>query len=400
MDSVPFLVSWNLTKRCNLKCAHCYLDAGELEGAADITTIRAKSVIDEILGLSPAAMLILTGGEPLLRSDIYEISGYASNLGLTVVVGTNGALLDDTIVKKLKDSGVKGVGVSVDSPTPAYHDRFRGLSGAWEKTMNGLDALRSAGLDFQIQFTVTKENRGGLRAIIELAHKKGARAINIFFLVCTGRGQNVTDLTPSEYEAVLAEIVTAASEYDGRIMVRARCAPHLVRVAGLADPDGPLSKGFTSGCIAGTGYLRITPEGRVTPCPYIPVTASTPEINTKSLKDIWESGAEFVKLRSKEYHGRCFDCEFIETCGGCRARSLAANKDLMGEDPWCEYVPRGRQAGTQEPVWTKEAEARLQQAPAFIRPMIKKGLEAYAKKKGLKEITVEVMAELRKRAGR
>lgn len=402
---LPFLISWNITKRCNLRCEHCYLDAAELEGLDETTTAEAKGFIDEIAGLNRDSMLILTGGEPLLRPDLPELAGYASGLGLTVVVGTNGTLLDDAVVATLIEKGVKGVGVSLDSVDSGYHDRFRGTPGAWATTLAGMEALKRLGLDFQVQLTVTRENRHEVPELIRLAHAQGARAVNIFFLVCTGRGQSMTDLRPDEYEKVLEYLAEAEDEFEGKIMVRARCAPHFLRVVSARNPDAPVLKGQTSGCIAGTGYLRISPEGFVTACPYIPPNDATHNIKRLPLRDIWFNDPAFLTLREPKYNGRCADCEFNDICGGCRARSLASSGDIMGEDPWCEYEPKGKAEGRPvpadfTPAWTPEAKERLGKVPVFLRGMVKKGVERYAKAKGMREITPEVMSELRKRTGR
>ncbi len=401
----PYLISWNLTKRCNLRCAHCYLDAKEMEGRAETSTQEATRVIDEIASLNPSAMLILTGGEPLLRPDCLQLAAYAGSKGLMVVVGTNGTLLDDAVVGRLVESGVKGVGISLDSMTPSYHDRFRGVDGAWEKTLAGIEALKRRALPFQIQLTVTRENRADVPAIIEFARASGAKAVNVFFLVCTGRGQDMTDLTPGEYEDTLTLLASAEKELEGAIMVRARCAPHFLRVAAGLNPEGAVMKGHTSGCIAGSGYMRITPEAEVTPCPYMPPAGAS--LRTKGLKEIWDNDHVFRALRSRDYSGKCRECEFDDVCGGCRARALASGKGLMGEDPWCGYEPKGKRplaptpvAGTTEPEWTEEAKVRLSAAPAFLRQMVKNGVEKYARSKGLKTITPDIMAELRKRAGR
>ncbi|MEK6759961.1 MAG: radical SAM protein [Deltaproteobacteria bacterium] len=402
MTTPPFLVSWNLTKRCNLRCVHCYLGAVELEGASDIDTRSALRIVDEIASINPSAMVIMTGGEPLLRPDLPEIASYASSKGLSVVVGTNGTLLTPSAIESLIKANVAGVGVSLDSAAPEVHDRFRGVPGAWLSTIKGIDNLKESGLPFQLHLTVTKENRGSLKDVIRLAGEKGATGVNIFFLVCTGRGQQMTDLSPSEYEGVLEEIAKA-DDTAGGVMVRARCAPHIVRVAGRINPDGSLARGGTSGCIAATGYMRITPEGRVTPCPYIPPSPEGPAIGEKSLKDIWEKDPLFTAMRKRDLEGRCGGCEFKETCGGCRARAFASGNSLSGEDPWCVYTPS---KNASEKItgtfvrWTAEAQERLDKAPSFLRSMIKKGVEAYARSKGLNEITPEVMATLRKRAGR
>ncbi|MBI5286153.1 MAG: radical SAM protein [Deltaproteobacteria bacterium] len=417
----PYLISWNITKRCNLRCSHCYLDASELAGSGELSTQEALRLVDEIADINPHTMLILTGGEPLLRGDTLDLAGYATRKGLTVVIGSNGTTLDDTVVSRMMEAGVKGVGVSLDSVGPSYHDRFRGLPGAWERTDKGIDILRQHGLDFQIQVSVTKDNIKELPQIIEYSHRKGARAVNIFFLVCTGRGQEVTDITPSQYEGVLRYIAEAEREYEGRMMVRARCAPHFLRVASEINPDSSVLKGATSGCIAGAHYFRITPVGDITPCPYMPIKAGN--IKERGLAEVWWNSQVFQPLRNPNYNGRCKNCEFNDICGGCRARAYAATGDMMGEDPWCEYEPkvrgqgpapvpmlRGKQGvkGTAVPftvrekkgelIWTKEALERLERIPAFLRQMVKKGVEAYARRKGLKEITPEIMKELRKRA--
>jgi len=403
---IPFLVSWNLTKRCNLKCAHCYLDAAELEGADETATAEARRYIDEVASLNPEAMLIMTGGEPLLRPDFPELSRYASGKGLTVVVGTNGTLLDDATIEMLLSSGVQGVGISLDSSTPAYHDRFRGVTGAWARTVEGISALARRRLPYQLQLTVTRDNRADIPALIEFAAANGAKAVNIFFLVCTGRGQNMTDLTPEEYEETLKYLVEAEDEFSGRVMVRARCAPHFLRVVSSLNPESAVMKGQTSGCIAGTGYLRISPEGFVTPCPYIPASTDDANLKKVSLKKIWNDHPAFKSLRSPVYNGRCKDCEFNDVCGGCRARALSSTGDLMGEDPWCTHEPDPQKAGAAarvagaKPLWTDEAKARLGLVPVFLRGMVKKGVERYAAAKGIGVITPEVMSELRKRTGR
>ena len=399
----PFIVSWNITKRCNLKCAHCYLDATELAGRAEATTKEARRYIDEIAGLNPHAMLILTGGEPLMRPDIFDISRYAATRGLTVAIGTNGVMLDNGTVRSLKENLVCGVGVSLDSASPAHHDRFRGMAGAWEATVRGMEALRSSGLDFQVQFTVTRENRHEVPAIIKLAEDAGARAVNIFFLVCTGRGSQMTDLTAAEYEETLNYLMAADVERKGSMMVRARCAPHILRIAEEKSARSPL-KFMTSGCIAGRGYLRISPEGFVTPCPYIPVTENSPRLGETTLRDICLTDPLLRSLASPALNGRCGDCEYAELCGGCRARALATTKDLMGEDNWCEYTPKkteGRRIMEEkELVWEDAALENLKKVPSFVRPMVKKGIEKYARGNGIERITTEVMEDIRAKMGK
>ncbi|MBI5887994.1 MAG: radical SAM protein [Deltaproteobacteria bacterium] len=400
--ALPFLISWNLTRRCNLKCAHCYLDSAGMAGADNLSTDEALRFVDEIASLNPRAMLILTGGEPLVRTDLFEIASRASSRGLMVVLGTNGTLMNGAVAKRLIESGIKGAGISLDSASPLFHDRFRGVDNAWDNAVRAADILRAHGVDFQLQFTVTRGNKEELPRIIELAAQKGARAVNVFFMVCTGRGQEMTDLGPEDYEAALSYLAEAEDEWRGRLIVRARCAPHFLRIAGQTDPEGPLHKGAASGCIAASSYLRISPEGFVTPCPYIPHNAKSPNLKDISLREIWETDETFLSLRSPSLKGRCARCDWEKLCGGCRARAFAHSGDLMAEDPWCSYDPvktktvKGKNSND-APVWTSDAEKRLEGAPFFLRSMIKAGLERYAKAKGLREITPEMMKELREK---
>lgn len=399
-SALPFLISWNLTRRCNLKCAHCYLDSAGTAGVDNLSTDEALLFVDEIASLNPRAMLILTGGEPLVRADLFQIASRASSRGLMVVLGTNGTLMDDAVAKRLIESGVRGVGISLDSASPIFHDRFRGVDNAWAKAVRAMDILGAHGLDFQLQFTLTRENKEELPRIIELAVQKGARAVNVFFMVCTGRGMEMTDLGPKEYEAALSLLAKAEDEWRGRLIVRARCAPHFLRIAGQADPENRLIKGAASGCIAATSYLRISPEGFVTPCPYIPHNAKSPNLKNKSLREIWETDETFLSLRSPSLKGRCAGCDWEKLCGGCRARAFAHSGDLMAEDPWCAYdpvKPKTVKKTNDAPVWTSDAKKRLEDAPFFLRSMIQAGVERYAMAKGIREITPEMMKELREK---
>lgn len=415
MVSPPFLISWNLTRRCNLRCPHCYLDADLLEGGrGDLTTDQALMVVDQLGALCPGAMLILTGGEPLLREDIWQIAESASRQRLSVVLGSNGTLLKADLVPRLVTAGFQGVGVSLDSIYPENHDRFRGLSGSWQMTMDAVDAMGRQGLEFQIQCTVTRSNYEEILPMIALAAAKGAKAVHVFFLVCTGRGQRMTDITPGQYENVLQSLAQAEQEYAGKVMVRARCAPHFLRLVANTNPDSAVLRGATSGCIAGRGYVRITPEGDITACPYM----SEPSGNllVTPLATLWEQNAVMQSLREPVYRGKCGVCSYRQVCGGCRARALSATGDLMGEDPWCEYEPdseerdvlfpspsgesRDGHRGTGPHVvvqWTPAAQERLQRVPFFLRSMVKSGVERYAQGKGLPTITPELMIAMRSR---
>ncbi len=412
-----YVISWNVTKRCSLRCEHCYLDASYLTGdkTDEFSLEECNKLIDQMAEINPQACLILTGGEPLLRPDIFGIASYATEKGFMVVMGSGGNLIDDSIAKRLKDSGVKGVGVSIDSLDPAVHDSFRGVPGAFAKTMSGIESLKRVGLDFQIQTSVSTRNINEIPALVDFANEQGAVAFNLFFLVCTGRGEEVTDISPEQYEETLKFLYQIHGKYPG-MMVRAKCAPHFKRVAYQCDPDSPLLKGYVGGCRAGTNYCRISPEGEVTPCPYMPT--KTGNVRTENFADIWKGSPLFAGLRQPQYNGKCEDCEFKLLCGGCRARALAESGDSMGEDSWCVYQPeKGKKKviniateiqfdldqengeeegqGKDGPQWSADAEERLKKIPFFARPIAKRGMVDYAEKNGIDLITPELMDKVR-----
>jgi MoaA/NifB/PqqE/SkfB family radical SAM enzyme len=296
---VPHVVAWNLTRRCNLECAHCYISAGPRESAtSELETEDCLRIVDELLAVNPAPMLILSGGEPLLRHDLTQIAAYASQRGATVVVGTNGTLLTDERIAGLRAAGVRGVAVSVDSLRPAYHDRFRHGPGSLDDALAALGRLRAHRLDFLIQTTATKGNRAELERLAQWSAEQGAVAFNCYFLVATGRGAGLSDLAPAEYEAVLADLTRWQRQYRGQMMVRAKCAPHFMRHVHVADPQSPILN-YQTRCPCGTQYCRITPDGKLTPCPYLPEVAG--DLRAQSFGEIWRSSPLFrqtVKERS------------------------------------------------------------------------------------------------------
>ena len=190
-DFKPFLVALNLTKRCNLKCAHCYLDATTKAGGGsdELTTDECYRLIDQIAEVNKGCLLVITGGEPLTRPDILDIARHAAALRFMVVFGTNGMLINDRMAKKLVEIGVMGVGISIDSLDREKHDRFRGLPGAWEGAVSGIEACKRNGLQFQVHFSAQPMNYQELPQVIEWAHQLGAKVLNVFFMVCTGRGE-------------------------------------------------------------------------------------------------------------------------------------------------------------------------------------------------------------------
>ena len=373
----PYVVSWNLTYRCNLACEHCYLDAGvaplvgteNFADRSELGTEECFRVIDEIAAFAPECLTILTGGEPLLRRDILEIIRRASERELWVVVGTNGVSITENLAGRLAEAGARGLSLSLDALDPDCHDRFRKVRGAWRNTVEGADILNRVGLPFIVQTTAGSHNLGELEAIADFAHDRlAAKVWNLYFLVPTGRGQFVSDITPAQYDGVLDSLYRIQKKYDRRMLVNAKCAPHYIKTVlenAAAQPDpipteaesagapfdsaqgkpswSGLSRirtysGGAGGCPAGTHYMGIRPNGDVTPCPYLPVFAGT--LRNSSLADLWTSSELFVGIRRRtSLGGRCGECEMNGHCGGCRARAYGMTGDLMAEDPLCTHTP-------------------------------------------------------------
>ena len=402
----PFLVALNLTRRCNLACAHCYLDAGARRSGdgAELATAEVEEVLGGIASLGGETMIVLTGGEPLLRPDLEAIVRHAFALGLMVVVGTNGTVLDARRVAALVAAGVAGVGISLDSLDPDYHDEFRGRPGAWARTMAAIDACRQSGLAFQIHFSVTNRNAAELDAMIAFARSAGALVLNVFFLVCTGRGERFADVSADVHDDVLRRVTRAARE-ETRLLVRAKCAPHFKRMAMELDPAWPitLAHGYEAGvCLAGTRYCRVTPEGEVTACPYIETPVGS--VRAMPFAEIWRDAPMFRRLRAPVLEGRCGVCEYRRICGGCRARPWARDGALMGEDFLCGYEPRG--GAVIEPLrdagggiaWSTEAKRRLARVPPFLRRMVRGRVEAEARRRGRDTVTAgDMQASMERR---
>lgn len=407
-EAVPHVVAWNLTRRCNLECAHCYIAAGPAASAADeLGTEECLRIADEILDVNPSPMFILSGGEPLLRDDLTDIASHAARRGATVVVGTNGTLLTDDRIAALQDAGVTGVAVSVESLRPEYHDRFRRGHGSLAATRAAVDRLAARGLDFVVQVTVTRGNRAELPALAAWASERGAVSFNVYFLVQTGRGDGMGSLTPGEKEAVLEELVGLHAEYLGRMMVRAKCAPQFMRLVHERVPDSPILT-YATRCPCGVHYCRVTPDGKLTACPYMPVPVG--DLRADRFETVWRESPVLQALRGGHLGGKCGRCAYRETCGGCRASAYAATGDYLAEDASCAYEPAGEEAALERAVavaygdvvepslnWTPEASARVERIPSFVRGVVVKRLEEYAKREGRSEVTVEMMQEVRRR---
>jgi radical SAM protein with 4Fe4S-binding SPASM domain len=348
---VPLVVSWNVTLRCNLKCAHCYINAAETELKDELSTDAAKMLIHQITEVS-RPLLILSGGEPLLREDIYEIIRYGADRGLRMGMGSNGMLIDEEATRRLEDAGMETVAISLDSSIPERHDEFRGVKGCWQHAVDAIKALKKSRIQVQVNSTVTQQNYDEVDDIMALAESLGVENFHLFFLVPTGRGTDMEDITPRMYEDMITSTLAKTTKY--KLNVKPSCAPQFMRVSKEQVID--MSR-WVRGCMAGLYYCRIYPSGEVTPCPYMPLNLGN--IREKSFKDIWFNSEVFKALRDFDrLKGKCGLCEHREVCGGCRARAYGVTTELMdfcgalhepteskgdylAEDPWCIYQPRG-----------------------------------------------------------
>jgi len=326
----PLMVSWNITRECNLACRHCYRDAGEKE-AGELTLDEGLSLIDEIAALG-FKLLILSGGEPLLRGDILKLIEQAVIKGLRTVIGTNGTLITPEMAEALKGAGLARAGISIDSPSQSAHDAFRRHEGAFQKTLKGIDACRRAGLQFQIHTTVREHNFHEIEAITDFAIEQGAAAHHVFFLVPTGRASFMKKelLNARSHEELLKRMLMKQQKIP--IELKPTCAPTFMRIARQMGLD----LRFTRGCLAARSYCVITPRGEVHPCPYLPLSAGN--VKATGFSSLWKEATLLNELRKDTLEGKCGTCTHQDICGGCRARAFyASGGNMMAADPWCLY---------------------------------------------------------------
>jgi len=345
------LVAWEVTRQCNLSCLHCRASAELGPYQDELTTAEGLTLLGQIRETGQP-VVILTGGEPLLRPDIFELARHGHSLGLRMVMAVNGTLLDLDTAGKLKESGIQRISISLDGATAESHDYFRQVKGAYNGILKGTEAAKSVGLDFQINTTVTKHNLLELDWIQEQAIALGAVAHHIFMLVPTGRGRSLTDQTISaeEYEQTLTWLVKGRPEIP--LPIKATCAPHYYRILrDVARQEGYEitleSHGLdavTRGCLGGTGFCFVSHVGQVQPCGYLEVDAGN--VRQLNFEQIWETSPVFLALRDRSrYSGKCGRCEYFRVCGGCRARAFEATGNYLSEEPLCTYQPRKQVKG-------------------------------------------------------
>jgi radical SAM protein with 4Fe4S-binding SPASM domain len=330
---------WEMTTACNLSCIHCHASGGK-PAPDELTTKEAKRLFDQLAEVSEFRMVAFTGGEPLVRDDLFELLAYTQALGFTNTLATNATLIDDAVARDLRRYGVAIGAVSLDGFDAKTHDYVRGQPGAFKAALRGIHALRRAGIPLHINITAMEYNLDQLEPLMDLVDELGAAILIMYQLVPVGRGRGIED----------AALDLGANERLIRFMVRAQSVIRAV-MEPVAGPQywsfllqragihgGPLlrlAETVFHGCSAGRGFVYIKPNGEVWPCPFIEVSCGN--VRETPFSEIWATAPVFEDLRKREERlkGRCGECEYRRLCGGCRGRTLAVIGDYLAEDPSC-----------------------------------------------------------------
>ncbi len=344
----PFMVSYSVTQKCNLKCKHCYSDSVDQAAPDELSTEEAFRLVDD-LSRWGIGLLIIDGGEPLCREDLLDIVRYASSKGIRTTIGSNGTLIDEAKAKEMVDAGVMAVAISVDGADASTHDSFRGVDGTFEQTLKGIEACRNAGLPFQLNMVIRKDNVSQLEDMLRLAVDLGANAAEVFDLVAAGRAKHECKelvLSPDERKLMMERLAEAQEDYPLVIRVPG-CPmyPLVLQEKGIKPKHFPPEMlrripYYGRGCAAGMpmGYVMVLSNGEVNPCMLLQVNLGN--IREQSIMSIWESSPTLARLRQRDLlKGECAYCQYKLTCSGCRGRAYEETGDMMATDPGCWLVP-------------------------------------------------------------
>lgn len=349
-NQAPFVIAWELTRACAYACAHCRADAQPRRHPEELTTEEAKALVEDLAGFGNRPILVLTGGDPLMRRDVFEIAAHATSKDLRVALTpTATALTTRDRMVKASEAGVRRVAFSLDAPEAALHDRFRGFAGSFERTLAGIEAARSAGLSIQVNTTVCTLNANVIEQMVPLLGELGAVQWSVFFLVPTGRGRHLAMLSAEGHERVISWLDRSAAELPFDLKITA--APQHRRIAMQRAGGGELAgAGYrvadglrrpAKGVNDGRGFMFVSHRGELMPSGFLPLGAGS--VRERSAVELYRDSALFRELRDPEaLRGRCGRCEFREVCGGSRARAYAVKGDHLAEDPSCPYEPPSR----------------------------------------------------------
>lgn len=349
---LPHLIAWEVTRSCHLNCKHCRAAARFGPYPNELSTEECFHFLDDVASFSRPIM-ILTGGEPMLREDIFDIAAHGSRLGLRMVMSPCGLLMTEENTRRMLEVGIKRISLSLDGADPATHDGFRGMPGAFEGVMRAVELARQVGMEFQINTTISQHNLQQLPEILALSLRLGAVTWYPFLLVPTGRGSTLVEweISPEEYEQTLAWIYDQQEAYS--IPIKPTCAAHYQRVfrqkawaqgkkaAGQPHGSAPSSglDAMTKGCMGGSSFAFVSHVGKVQICGFLETECG--DIRKEPFSRIWNTSPVFLEMRNEDgYGGRCGVCEFRRVCGGCRARAFAMTGNYLAEEPFCTYEPR------------------------------------------------------------
>lgn len=324
----PHIVAWETTRACNLACVHCRASAMPEPPPGELTTSQGTALLDD-LAASGVRLVILSGGEALVRGDILELAAHGTRLGLRMTLATNGTLVTADVARALRDAGVVRVSVSLDGVTRATHDGFRGVDGSFDAALAGIARLNEAGVAVQVNTTVAAANIGEMDRFPGFLETLGACAWHVFFLVPTGRGAAVEPARANGYRMMLEGFRKVAA--SSRIECKATCAPQYYRM--LLEDTGAVP---TKGCLAGTGFGFVSSTGVVQPCGFLQVACG--DVRETPFSRIWATSPFLENLRdTSRLTGKCGSCGHADVCGGCRARAYEVFGDSMAADPICWF---------------------------------------------------------------
>lgn len=329
---------WEVTGACNLRCIHCHAVSGEPD-PHELTTDEGKRLIDQIAEMSEFRTLIYTGGEPLIRKDIFELLRHSQSAGLVNIIATNGTLIDEEVAWKLKEHGVACNAISLDAADPGVHNLIRNRPDAFDLAVRGMEATRKAGIMLQVNTTAMEYNIPHLPGLIDFAESHNAGIMLMYQLVAVGRGEKIKSATlKKSANRQLSELISEMQKKVKTIIepvAGPQYWPYLLEKKGMNKGwKLRMAGNFFHGCAAGRGFVYIKANGDVWPCPFVEISGGN--VRNESFRTIYSTSEVFTNLRDRnKLRGLCGECDYRTVCGGCRGRALAYSGDYLAEDPRC-----------------------------------------------------------------
>ncbi|PLR78860.1 radical SAM/SPASM domain-containing protein [Bacillus sp. V3-13] len=356
----PFIVIWELTRACQLKCLHCRAEAQYKRDPRELNLEEGKALIDQIYEMNNP-LLVFTGGDPLMRDDVFEIAAYAVHKGVRVSMTPSATPnVTKAAIEKAKEVGLSRWAFSLDGPTAEVHDHFRGTAGSFDLTLERIKYLHELEIPVQINTVISRYNIDYLDEMAQLVEDLQCVLWSVFFLVPTGRGQEKDMISPVEHEKVFTwlyqlskrvpfDIKTTAAQHYRRVVIQQKMREAKAKPAEIQYLDALTNQGLTGsidglgraqkGVNDGNGFVFISHIGDVYPSGLLPVKAGN--IREQPLAEIYRESPIFKDLRNPDmYKGKCGQCEFRYVCGGSRSRAYAMTGDYLESEPFCVYIPK------------------------------------------------------------